>query len=524
MNLQSLTSIQPGNAVTPERFVAAAGSAATIAAAPNGTTTSSPSAIVSLAGSTHASTDAAATYTLPRPSLTWSAAPVDAISSVMGQNLVADRAPGSFRGLGAALLARVATDGTDFSQSVQSTAAVATSSSSDVGLTIVTAGGHTLTLALHAGDGGLGVKLTGAGGLSDAERAALGKLATDFQAALEGMTSAQPRIDLGGLATLDGKLFSSVSLTARTTVPGGATQSVSFLADAQTRSIKLDGPSGKIEVTADLSHPEAWGSQAQRDDAVKQYLGQFDKAASRGHGDPATMALFKDAFSQVNMGYGGTPAGTVSTRSGWLSQGDHALLSGLADFSASLTQPSVASNPLRADEHDAFAYQVSQSTQVGGNDPLNRSIRQVTNSSLHASFHSALSPDATLNLTMLPSSQNYLYTRIDDSAQSDVGIRYRKGQLVEADVRRSAQQSTQTSRYVMGKLVDETSLPAQQNQQRDLLGLLAPLDTKRGLTAREQAGRDATLSALHGTFGLESDPVLLKATWAPALIKSHDLV
>lgn len=505
MNLQALPKIQPAVVSTPLRTAAIATAAATNATA----TAVSPSVIVTLGAAS--TDDAAATYVLPRPTLSWDTAPVDPVSALMGRNLGAGSAAGSLRGLGAALLQRLGTDASDFTQAVQSTDPSASPGSADVALAITTASGRTVTLALHADNGGLSLELAGAGGLSDAERTALGKLATDFQTALDGMTAARPTIDLGGLATLDGKLFSSVSLTARTTPPGGATQSISFQASAQTRSIKVDGPSGKIDVATDLTNPATWGSQAQRDEAVTQYLDQFDKAASRGHGDPAMMAMFKDAFSQVNSGYGTAPAGTRDVRSGWLSQGDHALLSGLADFNASLTQTSVASNPFRADEHDVFAYQVSQTSRVGGDDANNRGIQQDSTSSLHASFHTALSPGAKLALTTLPSSQNYYYTRIDDSAQSSVDIRYRKGLLVQADVRNSARQSTQRSEYVMGKLVEETSLPSQQSQKRDLVGLLAPLDAKRMLTAREQADRDAMLSALHGSLGLESDPARLKS-------------
>jgi hypothetical protein len=469
----------------------------------------SPSAIVSLGGTDDAASDALATYALPRPALTWDAAPVDAISTSMARNLTATRAAGNLRGLGAALLTRLATDGSDFAQAVQSTGSVASAGTAEAGLSITTASGHTITLALHAADGGVSVKLAGAGGLSDAERSALGKLATDFQAALDGMTTTPPTIDLGGLATLDGKLFTSISVTARTTPPGGVTQSISFQANTRSRSITVDSPAGKIDISTDLTNPAAWGTQAQRDEAIRQYLGQFDKAASRGHGDPSTMDLFKDAFRQVNSGYGATPAGTLSTRSGWLSQGDHAALSGLADFTASLTQAAVASNPFRSDELDAFAYQVNQSTRISGDDAINRGIHQEASSSLHASFHAALSPGTALALTMLPSSQNYYYTRIDDTAQSGVDIRYARGRLVDADVQRSARQSTQQARYVMAKLVEETSLPARQSQARDLVGLLTPLDKQRVVTARDQAARDVALAALHSSLGLESDPTLL---------------
>jgi hypothetical protein len=427
----------------------------------------------------------------------------------MAQNITATSAAGTMRGVGAALLRRLTTDGADFTQAVQSTGAVTSPGVADVALAITTKSGQKVTLALHTENGGLSVTLAGADGLSPGEKAALGKLAGDFQAAMDGFNSTPPRIDLGGLASLDPAMFSSISLTASTSASGGASQSLAFAADASSRSIHVTSPAGKIDLSTDLSQPATWGSQAQRDQAVKTYLGQFGRAASRGHADGAMMAMFKDAFSQLNGSYGAAPAGTRSARMGGLSDSDHAVLSGLADFTASMTQTAVASNPYRSDEHDAFSYRVSQATVVSGTDANDRHMTQDIQSSLHASFHSALSPDATLNLSLLPSSQNYYFTKIDDSAQSHLDVRYAKGKLVNADLTRSAEQSTTTSKYVMAKLVDQTTSPAKQTQRRDLVAQLSPPDANRPLTVREQAAREATLASLHASLGLESDPSAL---------------
>lgn len=492
MNLQALTTplsalavARGGTVLTP----------ATVATTPTAAATASPSAIVTLSGTVAA--DAAATYVMPRPVLTWASSAQDAISAQMARGITSQTAADSLHGLATALFGQIATGGGDFTQAVQSTDPMASRGLADVGLTITTANGHTITLALHAENGGLSASLTGTDGLSDNERAALGKLTDDVQHAMDGATGSPPRIDLGGLASLDRSTFASISFKALTAAAGGPAQSVNFEASPQGRAIHVDTPTGKVDVSGDLSQPGTWGSPDQRDEALKAYLTQFSAAASRGHADASLVQIFKDAFTQINQAGDALPDGTRSTRSGWLTDSDHAVLSGLADFSASLTQTPVASNPYRADERDTFAYQVSQTTRVTGRNAANRGIQQDTQSSLHASFHSSLSADASLALSMLPSSQNYYFNQIDDSSASGTHVQYADGTLVQADQTRSAQQSTRQSKYVMAKLVDETSTPLQTSSDRDLLGVLTELDKQPSFTAQARARRASALASLH---------------------------
>ena len=379
---------------------------------------------------------------------------------------------------------------------------------SNASIAIKTASGRTLTLSL-GDDGDLALKTDGDEPLSKAESVAVAKLAVAFRNALDGMASSSPQMDLAGLAQVDTSVLSSVHLTAQASGTGKAIQTIDFSADASSRAVKIDGQAGHIDVSVDLSSPALSGSQSQQASAINNYLRQFDQAASRGHASPALMTMFKDAFTQMNAP-AGLDAVPLTRPSTWVTETDHALLSGLADFSASVTQDAVASNPYRPDEHDAFSFQVSQTTQVSGRDPSERGISQTSSSSLRASFHSALSADATLNLTGDPRSQNYYYTQVNDSAQSNMKIGYQKGRLVQASLTQTASQSTEQTKFVMGQKVEDITTPLKQSQQRDLLPLLNELDRHPPKTQQERDERARALANIHDSVEFQSDPTALR--------------
>ena len=374
-------------------------------------------------------------------------------------------------------------------------------------IAIKTASGRNLTLSL-GDDGGLSLKPDGDAPLSNAESVAIAKLAVAFKNALDGMASSSPQLDLAGLAQVDTSVLSSIHITAQASGTGKAIQTVDFTADATSRSVKIDGQAGNIDVSVDLSSPALSGSQTQQASAINNYLRQFDQAASRGHASPALMTMFKDAFTQMNAP-AGLDAVPLTRPSTWVTETDHALLSGLADFSASVTQTATASNPYRANEHDAFSLQVSQTTQMSGRDPSERGISQTSSSQLRASFHTPLSADAPLNLTGDPKSQNYYYTQIDDSAQSNMKIGYQKGKLVQASLTRTASQNTQQQKYVMGQMVEDITTPLKRTQQRDLLPLLDQMNRHPPQTQQERDARKRDLANLHDSVLFESDPTAL---------------
>ncbi|WP_125903097.1 hypothetical protein [Luteibacter rhizovicinus] len=377
----------------------------------------------------------------------------------------------------------------------------------DAGIAITTASGRSITLSLQD-DGSIAIATDGDAPLSDAETAATAKLSTAFKSALDGMASAPPRLDLDGLAQVDTRILSSVHLAAQAVSDNQAIQTIDFRGDATTRAVKIEGLAGKIDVSVDLSSPAIAGSKTQQASAIANVLKQFDQAASRGHANPALMSMFKDAFTQMSAP-GGLDTPGLTRSSSWLDDTDHALLSGLADFTASITQTATAPNPYRSNEHDAFSFQTSQRTQVTGRNATERGISQITTTQLHASFHSALSPDAPLNLTDDPKSQNYYFTQIADDAQSNLSIGYRKGQLVKASLTQTANQSTDRLKYVMGQKVEDVTTPLRKSQQRDLLPLLQEMERHPPQTARERDARTRDLASLHDSVLLRTDPVSL---------------
>jgi hypothetical protein len=155
---------------------------------------------------------------------------------------------------------------------------------------------------------------------------------------------------------------------------------------------------------------------------------------------------------------------------------------------------------------------VSQETKITGHDSLDRGISQHQHSDPSASFHTALSPDLTLMLTQNPTSQNYYYTQIDDSADSQTDIAYQKGKLTQASISQSASESTHSSKYMMAKLVEDNTMPSTQSSSRDLLGLLKSFeDDTRAATRQRQAEWTQTLSAIHAGVGLQADPTRINA-------------
>jgi hypothetical protein len=378
----------------------------------------------------------------------------------------------------------------------------------DASATIRTASGRSLTLSLQDDGSSFAIETDGDTPLSATDAKAVAALADAFRTALEGMTSSAPRVDLAGLAGVDTSVLSSVHLSAQASSSNQPIQMIDFTADVNSRTVKIDGSAGKIDVTVDTASPGVTGSRSQQASAINNYLKQFDQAASRGHADPALMTMFKSAFTQMNAP-AGLDAPTLTRPVSSLSETDHALLSGLADFSASITQTAIASNPYRSDEHDAFSFQVSQSTQVSQRGASERGITQTSSSQTKASFHSALSADFRLNLTEDPKSQNYYYTQIDDSAQSTMKIGYQKGRLVEASLSRTASQQSEQLKYIMGQKVEDVTTPLKRTQQRDLLPLLNEMERHPPQTRAEQEARTRDLATIHDSVAFETNPTVL---------------
>ncbi|WP_325512110.1 hypothetical protein [Oxalicibacterium sp.] len=479
------------------------------------------------------------TYSIPRTSVAssspvWKTNANDAISSRMAGNFFSRSLTNRFTGLGSALLDMLKNGTSNFSQSVtrSSAGSAAISSSSqqippfplaNEKLVVKTKSGVEVTISLSNQDDHLEVAMDSSGELGDAERAALGNLSAAFQDAIDGLSAKPPRLDLAGLTQFDPTALSSVDFHSRITLDDQASQTLDFHADATTRTLNLDGPTGMMNVSIDMHDPSIWGSSKQRADAIDSYLKQFDQAASRGNADKSLMAMFKDAFTQMNSSYAAAPQQQQLQRHPaiTLADADHAMLTGLADFNASIGQVPKSPNPMHLSELDTFSYQVSQSTTVKGTNQLNRSISQQQQSHLSASYHLSLIPDVRLELTTENKSQNYYYKQIDDTANSSTEIAYTKGKLTNASSTQSASQSTHVLKYEMGKVTKDTTTPFNASLTRDILATLKPfLDDSRLQTPDDIYRWEQTLSNVHDQSFLRSNPADLHASDWKTLVQA----
>jgi len=490
---------------------------------------SSPSAIVALSDNLGTSAAKAASDPVHAPPLQWERASRDAVSALMANNFAAGASAGRFKGLGAALLDQVKGGVTQLSQTAQRSAggvqagtyaAIAGGVSGALhgmgddrfSLGITTRSGVEVKLSLDSDGDALGVQLTASGALSDEETHALGQLSKAFQEAIDGMAQEPPQLRLGGLMQFDAKQLASVELRAQvglnTTPP--SVQTLSFQADAMQRKVAFSGAAGSLDVKVDASKAASLGGPEQQARAMKSYLRQFDQAATRGHADGALMSLFKETFSTLHSPVGeAAQLSTGGTTPGkWaLAAEDRAMLTGLADFSASLTQTPKMDNPMRLSEQDAFSYEVGQATSLGGRSYDERSIAQQQTSSLSASFHMPLVAGTALRLTAQPESQNYTYHQIDDTASSLSSIAYQDGKLAKASLEQSSNQSMRVQRYETGKLKSDLANPSVNSLTRDLLAALGPYQAGQPQLNQEQKAQQRTqmLSALN-------DQVFLTAT------------
>ncbi|MGV6394253.1 lactate dehydrogenase [Pseudomonas caspiana] len=443
------------------------------------------------------------------------------LTKVLTGNIPAALTASRFQGLGAALLQQLAEDGTSkMSQSVIRSAAdnvknaaalevaqnqLHEKADNTITLTLKTKSGATVTLNLTSSKDGLGVQADVSGGeLSDSELEALGSLADSFQSAIDGLTAEKPRLNLGALAQLDPDIFTSVDLSARLKLGEDQYQTLSFKADEKNKSVEMSGPTGNVQLSV-KNNNAILGNAQQQAKAVQSYLQQFDAAQERGEGDEDLMALFKDAFSSLQ---NTTKSLTTPTSGVSLNQVDQAMLTGLADFSASLTQTVNSPNPMRPSEVDKFSYKASQTTETKGTTAENRSVEQKQTSSLNAAYHKSLYPGVALALGTDPETQNYKYYLVEDEASSTTRIAYNKGALVEASSVQSARQSTTVQTYELAKLVDTVTTPNEITHSRNLMAMIdAALRNDRNsqLTTGKSTLED-DLKPVHDKVLLQSNP------------------
>ncbi|WP_264312441.1 hypothetical protein [Pseudomonas putida] len=450
----------------------------------------------------------------------WESDSQDKLVTSLQTAFESSRTAGRFSGIGSALIEQLAQNGgKNISQSVFAfrddspldpaelkllQQDLRENPDNSVTFSLTTASGASIRLLLASGEKGLAVSAEVEGGtLSTEELKGLGKLADSFQSIIDGLYEVPPQLKLGALAKLDPSLFTSLQMTSKLETPSGE-QIFALTLNDKARSVSLEGPSGEVQLNMDTRDTELLGSSAQRKTAIDNYLTQFDAAQSRGRGDKNLMNLLKDAFIQLNSvdDY----RQHAVQRPSPLNEQDRALLSGLADFNASISESTRRSNPMRLDEVDSFSFQTSQITTVKGRDRQDLSVEQSQQSKLNASFHRSLSPMTPLALDNDRKSQNYSYHLIDDQASSTTRLAYDKGLLVEARATQQASQKERVLTYIDGDLKTDVTTPKAMTQSRNVLNLLNDV-----LEKDRSAQRDLGVSLLEGLLQPQRSRWLLQA-------------
>ncbi|KVN32232.1 hypothetical protein WJ63_05955 [Burkholderia pyrrocinia] len=466
---------------------------------------SSPSTIVTIPSSIGVA--ALATYTPEgmlagaTPAVTTTSDSRDLVTlRMLGNYTTAQTMTGQFSGVGSALLDRFKTTGRDFSQSVSTTGGIASSSTQGpegkIHLTVNTKSGVKVDIEIDSAGGSLSASIKSSSKLSDSERSALAQLADGFQHAIDGLGAMPPKLDLSGLTQFDTSALASVNFKYNVTKAGSANISASYSQSRASRSLSIKSAEGAIDVSVDTSNSALWGTSSQRAASVANYLKQFDRANSAGHGDAALMSMFEDGFAQMNEDYG-TPSGQVLPGTAYapaLQQANQAMLTGLGDFSASITGATTAPNPMRLGEVNSFSYQVSQATKLAGSQHDGKII-QHQQSHLSASYHQAPSGGEPV-LTLSRSSQNYDYVQIDDSTSSTAQIATQRGVLLNATLNQSSDRKTRDSKYIAGTLISDVTTPEKTSRSSDLLALLKPL-IDNGDARRNSVEWQRALSGIH---------------------------
>ncbi|APA68212.1 hypothetical protein [Janthinobacterium sp. 1_2014MBL_MicDiv] len=529
--MTSVSSLSPAAGWTPSATRAAdsASYKTPAASAP----ASTPSTIVALSGQ-DAAVDPTRS-TMKGSPIVWESGARDGVSDQIATNFSARSFGGRFSGLGAVLLDQLKDGVRNVSQAVQqpslrvqrdtyaelagvAPAGLHGNGEDQVTLSVTTKSGVEVKLSLDSQGDGLAVRMMTSGELSDAEASALGDLSEAFQDAIDGMAQQPPKARLAGLMQFDQDVLASVNLHAEVRVRGEQERSetLDFQADGAQRKVSFSGVSGSLDVKVDTSQLSALGSPERQAKALGSYMKQFDQAASRGHGDAALMGMFKEAFTAMSSNAAAPPAPGAPPADKWrLAAEDRAMLTGLPDFSASISQTAKFSNPMRSSERDGFQYEVSQSTTQTGASQDDRSVRQKQQSRLSASFHETLVPGVPLRLTEKVESQNYTYHQIEDTASSDAQMAYREGKLVKASLQQAASQSTHITKFMMGKVESDVTTPTNHALMRDLLSVLGPYKTgELGMTPEKKAEqRQQLLLGLSDDVLLQSYPGQMISLW-----------
>lgn len=388
----------------------------------------------------------------------WAGDARDEISGLMARN---SASPGAatlaerWRGLGGALLARLAESQAPYKQTLaeglampgaEASATTGTEAATDpdalrqlalsgvatqaatVELKLQTRSGQTVELSIAVNDGsqggtrGLQVQLKSTGQLDGAEQAALADLSEGLDRALDGLGRNPPKLDLGRLMSVDSRAFTSLDLKVedsrglRPDAEPGSLGSFSLQLGAQGRSLSMKDGQGELSISVDAAAPPGPGGAAQRRSAIDRMLRQIDAAAERGHADEQLAARFKDGFRQLQAPPAAPPNSGAETRDGPapapgtpLQDKVDSLRSGLADFEASFSGVSSRKNRYGGiKEQGQAAYTASQRSSSKPGAGGGEALTEVRSEKLSASYL------RSRTLLLDPGGGNYDATQVQD--------------------------------------------------------------------------------------------------------------
>lgn len=436
-------------------------------------------------------------------STAWAQPPADTASRLVESNLNAygksGRLASLLNGLGSQLLQGLSGDQREWHQaavvyrpgyrepgnsdvSAGGTAAVdalkaAAEIENTINLKIRTKSGKDVEIAIRFGGDGkavqssLGIDIKTSEDLDAGELAAIAKLGQGLDAALQGAVGEIPKVDIAGLLGFDSKFIAGVDLKLNGATQRNGVQSFEFHAAATSRSFSMQSVTGRLAVDVDLSTAPL-GSAEQQRAALQRFLDQFDAANVRAHGEEALLEQFKAAFTQLNTDYPPPESRPAAALPAWvLNDQDRSVLSGLADFKASMSGDFDNGSPTRKiTEAGHMRYEVAQTTEIEGIDKKNGlRIVQSQTAALHATQERSRGKAA-----LDKESGNYDVFRITDKTSSTTTVEYADLDVQSASQEESTSRLDQYEKWVDHELVEQRDTPYSTRVLRDLIEQVRP--------------------------------------------------
>ena len=383
-----------------------------------------------------------------------------------------------FNGLGSVLLAQLQDNPGDLTQVLTTSqvgeSAVRAGQDSAVALTITTRTGATVSLSLTRQSDGMAVEIKTNGTLSKDETEAIAGLGEAFQKALNGLAQQPPKMDLSDLTKFDSSILQSVDL--KTDIRSGdiKLQSLNFRADDTERWVAYQDRDVSLKMTSDRSQNVNAGSAFQQQLALSAYDKQFDKARSDGQGNKAQMDMLKSVFRALNESTPAEQSEAAASASTAIRLGSSGTsrLSGLNDFSLSLSQTEQTINPFRQEEKQSFSYQASQTTENGRLADGSGTVKQTTHAHLSASWYKPLDASTPLSLNLMKSSQNYVYHQLEQDSLQTTSLNFNgQGQLASVGTTSQISNRETVTKYVLGEVIESLMTPEDENKE-NLIKLL----------------------------------------------------